>query len=1070
MPADTSAALSASSSVPMRPAASVALVALVYALTGWGALAFAIPPGYASPLYPAAGVALVALLVCGPRAAWGVWLGSFAVYALLGWRRGDSGAAAAALAALLGAGAAAQALCGAWLVQRYVDAPLTLDSPGAIWRFFAFGALLACAVGATVGVAALAAAGMLPPTRLVQTWLTWWSGDALGVIVGAPVALSLVGQPTAAWRPRRSSVALPLLIAMGLLAVAIWQEGHWQRARDDARFERDASAVAHSVELRLAAHLDALEALHSVFLASNAVTGEEFRRATAVWLRKLPSIQALGWHERVPREAIPGFEAAARADGLAGFRVFDREPGHANDPAVYAMRRVEPAERNSAALGVNVLSIAAARAAIGRAEVSDAAFASAGFRLTQDAAGPAGVVVYRAVHGAGGPAGGPPRGLVFLTLRMEDTLARLTAGAPSYLRVCLIDTDAEPGATRLAGAPGCAAAAAPSSTVHRSALPFAGRAWELRVEAFGGVAGRTGSDHGAAWLFSVTALAAAGMMGALLLMVTGRARRTEVAVAARTEELREQIAERRLAESALRQSERRFRDIFQAVPVGVAYTDLQGRIEQPNQAFCTLTGYTESELLGLSVPALTHAADRAADAEARAGLLDGRVPMVRLRLRYLTKAGQTLWVHVTMSLLRDEQGAPFRIVGLIEDLSEPLRLEEAERARERAEVSNRAKSEFLSRMSHELRTPLNGMLGFAQLLDLDRETPLGDRHHRWVGQIQQAGWHLLDMINDVLDLSRIESGTLQLQVEPLSLEPLIVASMALVAPQAAQRRIELIRDLTDHAPLHVLADATRVKQILTNLLSNAVKYNHDGGRVLIGTRIAAPAAAGTPVLELTVTDTGVGMTPLQLGQLFQPFNRLGRERSSTEGTGIGLVIARLLAERHGGSLDASSEAGRGSTFRLRLPLTSEAHAVTEAGGLDGVDATAYHSRHVLYIEDNDINVEVMRGILARRPQVRLEVATTGLDGLATVRTSPPDLVLLDMGLPDIGGMSLLQHLKADERTADIPVVVVSADAMPAQIQAALAAGAVRYLTKPVSVEDLLAAVDEQLAQAVTRFG
>ncbi len=1046
-----------------------AVLALAYALTGWAALAFAIPPGYASPLYPAAGVALAALLAYGPRIAWGVWLGAFAVNALLGWQRGGSTAIVWLLPATLGLGSMLQALAGAALVRRRVETPLTLDTPAAVLRFFGYGGLLAGTVGATVGVGALAVAGQVPPGQMALTWLTWWSGDTLGVIVAAPAALAFVGRPAAAWRPRRTSVALPLAVALGLLAAAIWQEGHWQRVRDSARFERNAAAVIRTVELRLASHLDALDALHSVYIASDDVTAAEFRSATAVWLRKLPSVQALGWHERVAREALPAFEAAARAEGHAGYRVFDRDPVAASDPAVYAMRRVEPRRGNDIALGVNVLSIPAARAAIARAEAGDAAVASAAFRLTQESEHQAGVVVYRAVHGPQGPAGGPPRGLVFLTMRMEDALARLVEGTPGYLQACLLDADAPPELRHLAGPAACAAAA-DGATVQRSALPFAGRQWELRVFAPGGIAGRSGSDRGAAWLFSVTALAAAGMMGALLLIVTGRARRTEAAVADRTEELREQITERRLAEHALRQSEQRFREFFQSLPIGVIYTDLEGRVEHPNEAFCRMTGYSEPELLGLTVSTLTHPEDHATDRAARDAMLAGRMSLHRVRKRYLAKGGEALWVRATVSLLRDDEGAPLRFVALIEDISEQLRLEAAEHARERAESSSRAKSEFLSRMSHELRTPLNAMLGFAQLLELDREALLSDRHRRWVAQIQQAGWHLLDMINDVLDLSRIESGTLQLQPEPLPLEPLIVASMALVAPQAAARRIDLQRDLATHAPLHVLADATRVKQILTNLLSNAVKYNHDGGKVLIATRVTEPGGGAEPMLELTVTDTGVGMTPHQLAQLFQPFNRLGRERGETEGTGIGLVIARLLAERHGGSLDASSEPGSGSTFRLRLPLTADHAETTAAVGLDEADSAAYHSRHVLYIEDNDINVEVMRGILSRRPQVLMSVATTGLDGLAAVRTTTPDLVLLDMNLPDIGGMALLQHLKADERTAEIPVVIVSADAMPAQIQAALQAGAARYLTKPVSVEDTLAVVDEQLAQAVTRFG
>ena len=1050
--------------------ATVAAVALLCALTGWAALLFAIPPGHASPLNPATGVALAALLAFGPRCAWAVGAGSFAVHLLLGWQRGESAGVLGLLPLVIALGATAQALLGAALVRRCVEAPLTLDSPGAIARFYGCGGLLACTVGATVGVGALAVAGLVPAGQLALTWLIWWSGDTLGVVVMAPAALAFVGQPAQAWRPRRSAVALPLLVALGLLAAAIWQEGRWQRARDNARFERDALAVIRGVELRLSSHLDALDALHGLYIASDNVDADEFRRATAVWLSKLPSVQALGWHERVAREALPAFEAAARAEGHVDYRVYDREPMPASEPAVYALRRIEPRRGNDIALGVNPRSIPAARTAIDLAERSDAAVASAAFRLTQTSDQQAGVVVYRAVHGPQGPAGGPPLGMVFVTMRMEDALARLIDRAPEYLQICLIDTDALPAQRRLAGPAACADAPG-GAGLQRSALPFAGRHWELRVLADGGIGARSGSDRGAAWLFSLTALAAAGMMGALLLIVTGRARRTEAAVTDRTEELREQIAERRLAEQALRQSERRFRDIFQAVPIGVAYTDLNGRIEQPNAAYCRMTGYSEPELLGMAVSTLTHPEDRAADRAALDGLLAGRLPLARLRKRCLTKDGAVLQVLSTVSLLRDDSGAPHRIVGLIEDISEQLKLEAAESARERAEASSRAKSDFLSRMSHELRTPLNGMLGFAQLLELDREALLSERHQRWVAQIQQAGWHLLDMINDVLDLSRIESGTLQLQPEPLALEPLIVASMALVAPQAAARNIDLRRELETHAPLQVMADATRVKQILTNLLSNAIKYNRDGGKVLIATHVPAPDGGGAEAMvELTVTDTGVGMTPAQLAQLFQPFNRLGRERGETEGTGIGLVIARLLAERHGGSLDATSTPGNGSTFRLRLPLTADFAAHSESGALDEDGGIGYHSRHVLYIEDNDINIEVMRGILTRRPQVLLSVAASGLDGLAAVRTTPPDLVLLDMNLPDISGMALLQHLKADERTAEIPVVVVSADAMPAQIQAALAAGAARYLTKPVSVEDTLAVIDELLGQAVTRFG
>ncbi len=263
----------------------------------------------------------------------------------------------------------------------------------------------------------------------------------------------------------------------------------------------------------------------------------------------------------------------------------------------------------------------------------------------------------------------------------------------------------------------------------------------------------------------------------------------------------------------------------------------------------------------------------------------------------------------------------------------------------------------------------------------------------------------------------------------------------------------------------VRGDATRVKQILTNLLSNAVKYNIDDGRVHVASRLAAP-----DVVEISVTDTGMGMTPEQMEELFRPFNRLGRERTSLEGTGIGLVISRRLAEVMGGSIRVKSVPGEGSSFILKLPKAIDPDTVRSM--LDEFESMPadYHRRIVHYIEDNETNVEVMRGILAQRQQVQMEVSMTGADGLAGVRARLPHLILLDMHLPDLHGLELLARLKADPATATIPVVVVSADATAQQVDAALDAGAVRYLTKPVAVNELLATIDDLLDRMDTGFG
>jgi len=440
------------------------------------------------------------------------------------------------------------------------------------------------------------------------------------------------------------------------------------------------------------------------------------------------------------------------------------------------------------------------------------------------------------------------------------------------------------------------------------------------------------------------------------------------------------------------------------------------------------------------------------------------VPMARWHLRCLAANGRVLWAQVGVSVLRDALGEAKRMVWVVEDITEHLALEEAQRAQRGAEAANQAKSEFLSRMSHELRTPLNAMLGFAQLLELDRRQPLAQHQLEWTGQIRQAGWHLLHMINDTLDLARIESGHIDLQPRALDLAELVAAASALLAHNAEKRRVQIDLRLFDQARL-VLGDDTRVKQILTNLLSNAIKYNTEGGRVLVSSHVTAGG-----MVALEVSDTGAGMDEAQLAQLFQPFNRLGREAGPVEGTGIGLVISLRLAELMGGTLRARSSAGEGSTFILELPRAATAPLPKALDDDAEVPLATYRQRVVHYVEDNETNVEVMRGVLALRPQIKLEVSTLGLDGLSAIQQRRPSLILLDMHLPDIDGLELLRHLQADPDTAEIPVIVVSADATEARIGQAIAAGATHYLTKPVNVPQFLGVLDELLDQLDTLFG
>ncbi len=409
--------------------------------------------------------------------------------------------------------------------------------------------------------------------------------------------------------------------------------------------------------------------------------------------------------------------------------------------------------------------------------------------------------------------------------------------------------------------------------------------------------------------------------------------------------------------------------------------------------------------------------------------------------------------------VRDAEGRVVKLIPSGVDITERKAAEQALAAAKReAERANRAKSDFLSRMSHDLRTPLNAILGFAQLLETDG---LKAEQHDSVRHILKGGAHLLELINEVLDLARIESGHLSLSPEPVAIADIVQHVVALVRPLAAQRGITFDDDAVMACDnRHVLADRQRLNQILMNLLSNAVKYNRDGGRVRVTCEDVPDGR-----IRIKVIDTGAGIPPEKVKLLFQPFERLSADQTTVEGTGLGLALSKALAEAMGGTLGVESEVDRGSTFWVEL-ARAEAPAETEAPVRARPDASARDAGvtgTVLYIEDNISNRRLMERLLARRPGVRLIAAPEGQAGLDLARAERPDLILLDLHLPDMSGDDVLRRLWADPHTRTIPVAVLSADATPAQTKRLLAAGAIAYLTKPLDIGQVLQLLDEQLA-------
>lgn len=535
------------------------------------------------------------------------------------------------------------------------------------------------------------------------------------------------------------------------------------------------------------------------------------------------------------------------------------------------------------------------------------------------------------------------------------------------------------------------------------------------------------------------------------------------------------ISARKQAEAELETNQARKAAILETALDGIITIDHEGKIVEWNPAAAQILQFSREEVMGRSlhdlvVPQEYHAAHQAGMARY---LATGIGPVLgrRIELPAIRRDGERILVE--LAIVPVPGMSPPLFTGHMRDITARKQAEVAlQEAKDEAERANQAKSEFLSRMSHELRTPLNAILGFGQLLELSELAP-EDRQS--VTQILKGGSHLLDLINEVLDIARIESGTLSISSEPVNLSTIVAEVIELLRPLAAEKNVQLRFEVEDDAQTasegyFVVADHQRLKQVVLNLVSNAIKYNRRNGWVSIGCEIGRrtikPDFAGDidaqDIWRLRVRDSGWGLTTEKLARLFTPFDRLGAEGSGVDGTGIGLALSKRLVELMGGSLSAQSAQGQGCTFWVDLPKARRPARAPEVFMMPGTSLVGTRWL-VLTIEDNLSNLELLQRVLAHRPEVKIISAIQGTLGLELARQHMPDLILLDLHLPEMPGEEVLSRLKHDASTRDIPVVVLSADATPGRIERLLQAGAHDFISKPFDIKHLLGVLSRVLA-------
>jgi len=900
----TSRRANVSSGQPGRYVLQVLLLALAYVFSGWLGSLLAVSPGYATALFPASGVALAGLLLYGARLIPGVWLGSFAMNLAIGYQgSGHFTSTTATLAATIAIGAAVQALAGVWLIRRTIGFPNPLDREKDISLFLLLGGPVSCLVSATMGVTSLHLHGVVAADQYLHNWVVWWVGDAIGVVVTTPLVLAVLGKPRPIWRPRRWALVLPPIVLLAASVVLFLLASRWEQDRLRVAFHQRADTVATNLQTGINGYLQVLRAIERFYVTSNTIDRHKFQQFVQTALRDFPGLTALSWNARVRDVDRASFEARIRREGYPEFRVMERDAqgrlrtaAHRDEYIVVTY--IEPYAGNKAALGFDISSNASRREAIERANASGATVATERIRLVQEAGEQWGILLLQPVYGSGealGDAGSRRRalqGFAAGVLRMSS-LVQAAMPVPDRDNIALqfLDESAQQ-KERVLYETGVGSAT-PVAEALRFDEVFKAAGRNYRIVALPTTSYLAARPALVAWSVLTASLVFCALLEAFLLFVTGRAAHVARLVEERTRELND--SRERLA-LALEGSNQALFD-WDVVTGKVVLGEQWPRIVGGGRGV-RVTTIRELE-------ALVHPDDLAEARQQATELLGGQRSSYQVEQRVRNAAGSWVWIASQAKVVeRDADGRATRVTGTNVDITEHKEIE-------------RFRTGFIATVSHELRTPLNAIIGVTEMLVEDaRALKRGVEELEPLERVLRASHHLLALLNDILDLSKIDAGKMELQFESFSIAPLVEDVVNTIRPLAQKNGNQLVVDCSaDVGKMH--ADQTRIRQALLNLVSNANKFT-ERGKVTISAQ--REEEDGRAWITLAVTDTGIGMTPELIGQLFQEF--VQADATTTRkygGTGLGLVISRRFCQMMGGNITVESEVGRGSTFTIRLP-------------------------------------------------------------------------------------------------------------------------------------------------------